>query len=76
MKLFRDFVFHQCTEEGTPILEWGHVVECLSKLDAGVPERVLLLSRDEASMLVVTYADVRRCLAGAFAELRSQAVGR
>lgn len=40
LKLFRDFVLHQVQEDGTPVLDWGHVVECLNKLDAGVPEKV------------------------------------
>ncbi len=41
LKLFRDFVLHQVREDGSPMLDWGHVVECLNKLDAGVPEKVL-----------------------------------
>lgn len=32
LKLFHDFVFHQTNEDGTPKLEWGHVVECLNKV--------------------------------------------
>lgn len=40
LKLFRDFVMHQVREDGSPLLDWGHVVECLNKLDAGVPEKV------------------------------------
>lgn len=40
LKLFRDFVFHQMDEEGRPILDWGHMVEALNKLDAAVPEQV------------------------------------
>ena len=35
LKLFRDFVFHQVTEEGAPLLDWGLVLESLAKLDAG-----------------------------------------
>jgi len=35
---------------------------------------VTLMSRDEASMLVVSYADVKRCVEGAFGELRARAV--
>lgn len=73
LKLFRDFVFHQVTEEGAPVLEWGHVVEALNKLDAGVPEKVVLMSRDEASMMVVSYADLRRCLDSAYTELKTRA---
>jgi PAB-dependent poly(A)-specific ribonuclease subunit 3 len=34
-----------------------------------VPEKVLLLSRDEMSMLVASYADIKRCAEGAYAEL-------
>ena len=70
LKLFRDFVFHQCTEEGAPVLEWGHVVECLNKLDAGLSEKIVLMSRDEASMLVVSYADVKRCLENTYGDLQ------
>ena len=71
LRLFRDFLFHGVDVAGAPDLEWGAVAEGLSKLDAGVPERVVLLGRDEAAMLVVSYADVRRCLAGAYAEVRA-----
>ena len=39
---------------------------------AGVPEKVLLLSRDEMSMLVVSYGDVKRCLEAAWSELQSK----
>jgi hypothetical protein len=35
--------------------------------------QITLLSRDEASMLVVSYADLKRCLEGAVAELRAHA---
>jgi len=40
LKLFRDFLLHQVKEDGTPTLEWGHIVESLNKLDAGVLEKV------------------------------------
>ena len=69
VKLFRDFVFHQVAEDGSPLMDWGHVVECLNKLDAGVPERIMLLSQDEASMIVVSYADVKRCAENCYGEL-------
>ncbi|KXZ42145.1 hypothetical protein GPECTOR_196g337 [Gonium pectorale] len=74
VKLFRDFVFHAASpDNGAPLLDWGLVAEALNKLDAGVHEELLLLGRDGQSMLVVMYADVKRCLEGAFAELRSSA---
>jgi PAB-dependent poly(A)-specific ribonuclease subunit 3 len=83
LKLFRDFVFHQPPAlpgdpaaglgGGPASLDWSHVAECLAKLDAGVPERLLLLSRDGGTMLVVTYGDVKRCMEGAWRDLEARA---
>ena len=88
LKLFRDFVFHQPPALGGPgaaadplaglgggpaALDWAHVAECLAKLDAGTPERILLLSRDGATMLVVSYGDVKRCVEGAWRDLEARA---
>ena len=33
-------MLHQTKEDGTPNLDWGHVVESLNKLDAGLQEKV------------------------------------
>jgi PAB-dependent poly(A)-specific ribonuclease subunit 3 len=73
LKLFRDFVFHQVDARGAPVVDWGAAVEALNKADAGVAEKVLLLSRDGASMLVVSYEDVRRCVQTAYGELSAAA---
>ena len=73
LKLFRDYVFHNFSPEGVPLIEWGHVVECLNKVDAGVAEKILLMGRDEASMLVVSYADIKRCIEGAYHEVQGLA---
>ena len=40
LKLFRDFVFHQVMEDGRPFLDMAHVIACLNRLDAGVPDKV------------------------------------
>lgn len=40
LKLFRDYVFHQVSEDGRPWLDMAHVVQCLNKLDAGASEKV------------------------------------
>jgi len=69
LKLFRDYVFHQTYEDGTPVLDYAHVVECLNKLDAGTPEKIVLMSRDEQSLLIVSYRDLKRCIEEAFHEL-------
>lgn len=61
LKLFRDYVFHQVNaEDGSPVLDAGHVLTALNKLDTGSPEEILLSSRDGKDLLVVTYADVQR----------------
>ena len=73
IKLFRDFVFHQVNEAGGPLLDWGHVIEALNKLDLGVSEKIMLLSRDEMSMLLVSYADVKQCINTTFKELEARA---
>uniref|UniRef100_A0A673YAJ3 PAN2-PAN3 deadenylation complex subunit PAN3 n=1 Tax=Salmo trutta TaxID=8032 RepID=A0A673YAJ3_SALTR len=73
LKLFRDHLFHQVTEAGTPWIDLSHIVSCLNKLDAGVPEKINLVSRDEKSVLVVTYLDLKRCFDSTFQELQQAA---
>mmetsp|Transcript_1634 Transcript_1634/g.3780 ORF Transcript_1634/g.3780 Transcript_1634/m.3780 type:complete len:721 (+) Transcript_1634:251-2413(+) len=68
-KLFRDYLFHQCDESGAPHLDMGHIVDCLNKVDVGVPEKIMLMSQDESSVLVVSFMDVKRCIENAFNEI-------
>jgi len=69
IKLFRDYVFHQIDENGNPVVNLSHVLTCLSKLDAGTDERVMLVARDEQSCLVVSYKEIKSCVESAFGEL-------
>jgi len=69
MQLFRDFVFHQKTPEGKPNLDFGHVLESLNKLDSGINESMMLSSRDEKSVLVVSYADMKQAIRSAYDQL-------
>lgn len=71
LKLFRDHVFHQVTETGAPWIDMAHIVQCLNKLDAGVPEKICLMSRDEQNVLVVSYADLKKALNKCLEELTS-----
>lgn len=32
LKLFRDYVFHQVDENGAPLIEMSHVIQCLNKV--------------------------------------------
>ncbi|KAH9834391.1 uncharacterized protein C8Q71DRAFT_768506 [Rhodofomes roseus] len=69
IKLFRDYVFHQVDEHGNPVVNLSHVLTSLNKLDAGSEERIMLVSRDEQSCLVVSYKEVKSCIDSAFSEL-------
>lgn len=55
-------------------MDLGHIVTALNKLDAADEEQVVLSSRDGKSLMVVSYADVARCLEGAFHELCSSSI--
>lgn len=73
LKLFRDYVFHQCSGEiGGPVIDAGHVISVLNKVDVGDTEELLLSSRDGKDLLVVTYADVKRCVESSFMDLLHQ----
>lgn len=69
LTLFRDYVFHQADGAGNPVMDLGHVMTTLNKLDAAEEEKIVLSSRDGKSLMVVTYADVARCLESAYHEL-------
>ncbi len=55
-------------EDGRPWLDMAHVISCLNRLDAGLPDRVCLMSRDEQNVLVVSYAELKHCLEQSFGE--------
>ena len=65
----RDLLFNQVNEDGTPSLDWGHVLECLAKLDAGLPEKVTLIPRDERSLVVASFGDMRCAIEGCYQTL-------
>jgi len=71
LKLFREYLFHQVSEDGTPWLDCGHVVSTLIKFDAGSPEKICLISRDGQHVLVVSYAELKKCFDSAFDDLQS-----
>eukprot|EP00299_Pterocystis_sp_00344_P013588 c6675_g1_i1.p1 GENE.c6675_g1_i1~~c6675_g1_i1.p1 ORF type:complete len:268 (-),score=50.10 c6675_g1_i1:118-921(-) len=69
LKLFRDYVFHQEDEDGKPVIDYAHVISCLNKLDVGSSEKLLLVSRDETSVIITTYAELKRCMQSCMNEL-------
>ena len=71
ISLFSMTVFHQADGAGNPVMDLGHVVTALNKLDAADEEKIVLSSRDGKSLMVVSYADVARCLNSAYHDLVS-----
>jgi PAB-dependent poly(A)-specific ribonuclease subunit 3 len=72
--LFHFSVFHQADGAGNPVMDLGHVTTALNKLDAADEEKIVLSSRDGKSLMVVSYADVARCLENAYHELYSGSI--
>ena len=72
VRLFRDFVFQQKDEANRPVLDCGHVLDALAKLDEGDPETIPLCSPDGKTVLVCSYEDIRRCVENAYGELVGQ----
>ncbi|KAJ1739269.1 PAB-dependent poly(A)-specific ribonuclease subunit 3 [Coemansia sp. RSA 990] len=69
IKLFRDYVFHTVDDNGRPVTSMAHVIGNLNRLDAGSMEKLVLMSRDEKSCLVVSYSEIKRCIDDAYQEL-------
>lgn len=69
IKLFRDYVFHQQDEMGKPVMDLGHVVRTLNKLDAGIDERITLISRNGQNCLIVSFKDLKQCIESALRDL-------
>ncbi|KAL9652047.1 hypothetical protein ABK040_000388 [Willaertia magna] len=69
IKLFFDYLFVQISDTNQVILDLGHVVETLNKLDAGTNEKVLLMSRDEQSLIVITFKDLKNIVKTQFSSL-------
>lgn len=73
LKLFRDYVFHQVDSQNSPVVDLGHVLTCLNKLDAGTDEKVTLISRDEQSCFIVSYKELKKALESSFQALMKPA---
>lgn len=60
--LFLDYMFNQSDNMGQPIINYGHVVACLMKVDASDTENLLLVSHDERTILVTSYLEIHEAL--------------
>lgn len=69
LKLLRDYIFHQVDNVGRPVVDMGHVLSCLNKLDAGSEEKVALVTRDEQNVLVISWKELKRMIESAWVEV-------
>lgn len=69
IKLFKDYIFHQVDDNGKPVVDLTHVINCLNKLDAGVDENLLLVSPDEMTCLIMSYKDLKELVNKSFLSL-------
>lgn len=69
IKLFRDYIFFQYDEFGKPSCNLSRVLVNLNKLDAGIDEKFLLVSRDEKNCIIVSYKEIRDIIDSAFRSL-------
>jgi PAB-dependent poly(A)-specific ribonuclease subunit 3 len=75
LKLYRDYLFHQVDANGFPWIDMAHIIQSLNKLNAGVPEKICLSSRDDDIVVLVSYAELKRCVEASFSELTSRPRG-
>jgi len=59
LTLFFQFVFNQVDSRGSPVVNYGHVVACLNKLEVRSHERILLTSQDGRTVIVSSYCEIR-----------------
>lgn len=69
VKLFRDYIFFQYDEFGKPVVDLARVLTNLNKLDAGIDEKFLLVSRDEKNCIIVSYKEIRDTIDSLFRNL-------
>jgi PAB-dependent poly(A)-specific ribonuclease subunit 3 len=69
IKLFRDYIFFQYDEYGKPVIDLAKVLVNLNKVDAGIDEKFLLVSRDEKTCIIVSYKEIRDIVDSIFRNL-------
>lgn len=67
--LFYDYVFHQKDETGKNTMDLTHVLRCLNKLDAGVSEKIMLVTPDEMNCIIVSYKEMKDLVDSTFRSL-------
>ncbi|KAH3675937.1 hypothetical protein WICMUC_002233 [Wickerhamomyces mucosus] len=69
IKLLHDYIFHQVDENGKAVLDLSHVLRSLNKLDVGIDEKILLVSNDELTCLILSYKELKDLIDKSYREL-------
>lgn len=70
VKLFNDYIFHQVNDAtGKNVVDLSRVLVKLNKLDTGIDETFMLISRDEKVCILVSYKEMRDLIDSIFREL-------
>ncbi|KAJ1605841.1 Ser/Thr protein kinase, partial [Cryptosporidium canis] len=68
-KLFREYLFQQTDSQGRPVIDMGHILDSLAKVDVGTSETITLMSSDGSSILLVSFADIKHSIEKSFCEI-------
>ncbi|GEQ70595.1 hypothetical protein JCM33374_g4273 [Metschnikowia sp. JCM 33374] len=69
IRSFRDYLFQTFDEYGKPAVDLSKILVNLNKLDVGVDEKLLLISREEDSCIIVSYKEIKDTLDQCFRTL-------
>lgn len=59
ISMFRDYLFQTVNDVGKPVIDLSRILVNLNKLDVGIDEKLLLISREEDSCIIVSYKEVK-----------------
>ncbi|KAF7457520.1 Ser/Thr protein kinase [Cryptosporidium felis] len=68
-KLFREYLFQQTDSQGRPVIDMGHILDSLAKVDVGTSETITLMSSDGSSIILVSFADIKQSIEKSFCEI-------
>eukprot|EP01029_Cantina_marsupialis_P011130 TRINITY_DN24976_c0_g1_i1.p1 TRINITY_DN24976_c0_g1~~TRINITY_DN24976_c0_g1_i1.p1 ORF type:complete len:546 (+),score=124.66 TRINITY_DN24976_c0_g1_i1:1001-2638(+) len=68
LELFQHYLFHQLGAFQEPIVDFGHIIEGLMKLDVGYHEDILLNGSDNTHMLVTNFDVIRNLIKKTYKE--------
>ncbi|KAH8581706.1 Ser Thr kinase [Cryptosporidium sp. chipmunk genotype I] len=68
-KLFREYLFQQTDSQGRPVIDMGHILDSLAKVDVGTSETITLMSSDGSSILLVSFAEIKHSIEKSFCEI-------